>query len=671
MMSHSIARLLARPRFKALITIAWLAASTTAHAQEWYDHYERGMAALKRRQPILAAASFQRAAQRQPTPGQNMVTYGTNRIAEYYPYVRLAEALAMAGDVELARRALERSETSGKEPAAMRAVVVRMLEDAQRATPPPPSSTEPAPSAAVVPVPQPASSTPAPTPLPAPATASPLPAVVPALAPPPVAASSTPAPLAPQAAPTAETRVATSAPASRDPLPERTATPAKTEPDRGSIDVVTTPGNADVYLDDEFIGRSSGNGLLVRRDVPPGRHVIRAANVSGFDEARAPFDLGPGETRTIPVSLTARTAPETSPGAVALMVAGLVIACVLAIWAIRSRARSKAREAAFHMAPTVSSQPERATPAPVTPGGGAIATSLEPTRGIARDTFAESPTQPLGTDPAREGSQFGDYKLVRELGRGGMAVVFLAEKNGEHVALKRPLASYLAETEFLERFMREAEIGRTLNHPNIVHILDKGRIGAIPYFTMELVSGETLQALAKREGPLPARRAAQIVKQVAEALDYAHLKGVIHRDLKPSNIMILEGGVAKVMDYGIARSARFEGLTVTGAFLGTPEYVAPETAEGGTTDARSDLYALGVILYELVTGLRPFVGDTPFATLKKHCTEPPRPPSQVKNTPPAIEAIILKLLRKNPADRYPGAEELIIELNAYLDSGAT
>lgn len=671
MSQHGATRL----RSVAVFALALLLAPASALAQEWYDHYERGVAALKRRQPIVAAAAFQRAAQRQSTPGQNLVTYGTNRIAEYYPYVRLAEALAMAGDVELARRALERSEASGKEPAAMRAAVIRMLEEAQRAAAPtPPLTTSTPPPAASTPraEPPPSLATPAhqiaattPTPAAAPALAAPTATTVPTSATT-RRADVSPGPSIPTAirAAVAGAAIGGSTPA-RSPEALASIAPAA----RGAIEILTTPGNADVYLDDEFIGRSDSGGRLVRRDVTAGRHEVRAANVAGYAENRVTVDLAAGESKVAAVALAPQTesVPRWTRGVLALL--ALVGVGAIA-WLVRARSAAPADDA--------SSAPTRATPRPAaskpaTTSAGKtrrVDSADEPTRAAPRDTHSDAPTQALSTDPARVGSQFGDYKLVRELGRGGMAAVFLAEKNGEHVALKRPLAAYLAETEFLERFMREAEIGRTLNHPNIIHILDKGRIGAVPYFTMELVAGETLHALAKREGSLPARRAAQIVKQVAEALDYAHLKGVIHRDLKPSNIMILESGVAKVMDYGIARSARFEGLTVTGAFLGTPEYVAPETAEGGTTDARSDLYALGVIFYELVTGLRPFVGDTPFATLKKHCTEPPRPPSQVKNTPQAVEAVILKLLRKNPAERYPGAEELIIELNEYLDSAA-
>ena len=238
-------------------------------------------------------------------------------------------------------------------------------------------------------------------------------------------------------------------------------------------------------------------------------------------------------------------------------------------------------------------------------------------------------------------------------------------------ALKRPLPAFLEEPEFLERFLREAEIGRTLHHPNIVRILERGEVAGVPFFTMELVPGETLQALLQRVKALEPRPATQVVVQVAEALDYAHLKGVVHRDLKPSNVMVLPDGAVKVMDYGIARARRFEGLTVTGAFLGSPEYVAPETIEGRGTDARSDLYSLGVIFYETLAGRRPFVADTPFAILHKHLTEEPPPPSALRPGVPAeLDRIVLRLLSKTPGERYAAAEDLVLDLRDFLNRAA-
>jgi serine/threonine-protein kinase len=188
---------------------------------------------------------------------------------------------------------------------------------------------------------------------------------------------------------------------------------------------------------------------------------------------------------------------------------------------------------------------------------------------------------------------------------------------------------------------------------------------------MELVAGDTLLAFVQRQGALEPRRAAEIVAQVAEALDLAHGKGVVHRDLKPSNIMLLPDGSARVMDFGIARAQRFQTLTATSAFLGTPHYVAPEMIEGMGAEPRSDLYALGVVLFELLTGQRPFDADTPFGVLKKHCLEPAVAPSQLRpGVPPALDAIVLQLLRKDVAERLANAEALVIALRDFLNRAA-
>jgi serine/threonine-protein kinase len=188
---------------------------------------------------------------------------------------------------------------------------------------------------------------------------------------------------------------------------------------------------------------------------------------------------------------------------------------------------------------------------------------------------------------------------------------------------------------------------------------------------MELVAGETLVAFMRREGPAEPRFAATIVAQVAEALDLAHGKGVVHRDLKPSNIMLLPGGGARVMDFGIARAQRFDTLTATSAFLGTPHYVAPEMIEGRGAEPRSDLYALGIVLFELVTGQRPFDADTAFAILKKHCSEEPLAPSRLRpGVPPEIDAIVLQLLRKNVAERPASAEALVNALRDFINNAA-
>jgi predicted Ser/Thr protein kinase len=432
-------------------------------------------------------------------------------------------------------------------------------------------------------------------------------------------------------------------------------------PASASLVVVTQPTGVAVYVDDAPLGTTDPrSGRLVKGGLEPGRHRVRLSR-PGFDEIAEDVDVAEGVVVTFERTLPApRAGSPTTLGAVALIAAvGTGLGLVL-----RRRRRSAASPVA--VSPTPASVPRDATTTSrrtVMPG---------PTLSKDLETIA-TPTgrSGAGTQMTAAQSQFGEYHLLEPLGKGGMAVVFRAERRGQVCALKRPLTAFLEDPEFLERFLREAEIGRTLHHHNIIRIFERGEVDGVPYFTMELVEGETLQAHARRAGALEAREAAGIVAQVAEALDYAHLKGVIHRDLKPSNIMVLGDGTVKVMDYGIARARRFEGLTVTGAFLGTPDYVAPETAEGQGTDARSDLYSLGIVFYEILAGRRPFSADTPFATLRKHCTEPPPPLSSVKPGVPAeLETIVMRLLSKKPEDRYPGAEELLIALRDFLNRAA-
>jgi|CXWL01.1.fsa_nt_gi predicted Ser/Thr protein kinase len=630
-----------------------------AQAQEWYDLYEKGLNSLQKKQALIAAGFFERAIRRQPTPGENLLTYGTNRLSTYYPYLRLAEALAMAGDFDRARSALERSEASKREPAAQRMAVMKLL-TAQTAPPPAvvpappvaPTQMAPAPSAQEVAPPASTRATPALEPPPAPVvtpkagvseiatpaqttTLGPKPVVAPSARA--IAASPTPAPPAEGAG-----LVASSS-------PEATAS---------VLQLTTNPGGADVYLDGEFIGRSDASGRLVRRGVSPGSHEIRVGGVAGFLERRDVVQIaGATFERIVLLDRQAVTEVAAAGGlSPAILLGGISLILVLSIAGFKM-AKGRTEVASSASFRTQLAQTQLTANPPWTAG------TL--TRG------PDTPTATLSVAPATPtGSTFGDYEILEQLGKGGMAVVYRARRRGEEMALKRPLAAFVEQKEFVERFVREAEIGRTLNHPNIIRIFDKGRVGDMPYFTMELVDGETLHARARREGALGPDVACQLVKQVAEALDYSHLKGVIHRDLKPSNIMILKSGTVKVMDYGIARSTRLEALTATGAFLGTPEYVAPETAEGGRTDAQSDLYSLGVVFYEILTGVRPFTGDTPFATLKKICSDPPTPPSAVRNCPPELEAIVLRLLQKKPAARHASAEELLNDLKDYLNRAA-
>jgi serine/threonine-protein kinase len=230
------------------------------------------------------------------------------------------------------------------------------------------------------------------------------------------------------------------------------------------------------------------------------------------------------------------------------------------------------------------------------------------------------------------GSTLGNYQITEELGRGGMAVVYRAYQPSlnRHVAIKVLPPQLSFDPQFVERFQREARAAARLRHPNIVVIHDVGEQDGNYYIVMEYLEGRTLNQLIEQEGPLSPQRAAHIIDQVAAALDYAHQQGVVHRDVKPANIFVGKDDRVTLTDFGIAKAATdAEQLTRTGMLMGTPEYMAPEQAEGSNVDHRTDLYSLGIVLYQMLVGRVPFRGTTPHATLHAVIYEPPPAPHQI------------------------------------------
>jgi beta-lactam-binding protein with PASTA domain/tRNA A-37 threonylcarbamoyl transferase component Bud32 len=257
------------------------------------------------------------------------------------------------------------------------------------------------------------------------------------------------------------------------------------------------------------------------------------------------------------------------------------------------------------------------------------------------------------------------YEIQREIAQGGMAEVYLARDRmlERNVALKALFPEYAREPSFVERFRREAQAAANLNHPNIVSIYDWGQETGTYFIVMELVEGQSVRDLLRSQGAIDPQRAADIGAEIASALAYAHRQGVVHRDVKPGNVLLTPLGDVKVTDFGIARAGAGDGLTQTGSVMGTATYFSPEQAQGLAVDGRSDVYSLGVVLYEMVTGVAPFTGDSPVAVAYKHVRERPVPPSQ-RNTsvPPELETIILTAMAKNPADRYQSAEDMRADL---------
>ena len=258
----------------------------------------------------------------------------------------------------------------------------------------------------------------------------------------------------------------------------------------------------------------------------------------------------------------------------------------------------------------------------------------------------------------------GRYLVISRLGSGGMADVYLARDQllGREVAVKVLHHHFAEDHEFVERFRREASSAAGLSHPNIVGIFDRGEWNGTYYIAMEYVAGRSLKAIVREGGALAPAEAIEIVVQILRAARFAHKRGVIHRDLKPHNVILDEEGRARVTDFGIARAGASD-MTLTGSIMGTAQYLSPEQAQGYPVSATSDLYSVGVILYELLTGAVPFEGETAVAIAYKQVAAEPRPPSELRpGLPPSLDAAVMRALAKDPSSRYADADEFIAVL---------
>lgn len=282
------------------------------------------------------------------------------------------------------------------------------------------------------------------------------------------------------------------------------------------------------------------------------------------------------------------------------------------------------------------------------------------------DSPAQAPSDDAG-GPLR----FRRYEVIRELGRGAMGTVYLARDTVGHrnVAVKTLKPEGVDEPDVAlmkERFFREAGSVRQLAHPAVVKVYDSGEERGTAFFAMELLDGITLRELCAKRGHLTIKRALEIAACVADALAYAHSKNVVHRDIKPENIMILSNGDVKITDFGVAKLLDVS-QTQSGVVLGTPNYMSPEQLTGGKVDGRSDLFSLGVVLYELLTGVRPFQARNIAEMLRLHESHTPAPPSTIRpDIPEAVDAIALRALQRNPAERYQQGEQMAKDLRTAM-----
>ncbi|MFZ2054648.1 MAG: serine/threonine-protein kinase [Candidatus Aminicenantales bacterium] len=284
-----------------------------------------------------------------------------------------------------------------------------------------------------------------------------------------------------------------------------------------------------------------------------------------------------------------------------------------------------------------------------------------------------SVTQTLETSVGRLeiGCCFAErYKILEELGKGGMGEVYRArdEKLDEEIALKVLKPEIAADKQTIERFKNELKFSRKIAHRHVCKMYDLNEEGETPFITMEYVKGKNLKSLIGEKAGLKEREVIEMAKQVCEGLAEAHELGVVHRDLKPQNIMIDEKGNAKIMDFGIARSLEAPGVTKAGVMIGTPDYISPEQAEGSPADHRSDIYSLGIILYEMAAGCIPFKGDTAFSLALKHKNQLPQDPRKVNaRISEKLSRLILICMEKNRERRYQNTKELLADLRNIED----
>jgi TolB-like protein/predicted Ser/Thr protein kinase len=292
---------------------------------------------------------------------------------------------------------------------------------------------------------------------------------------------------------------------------------------------------------------------------------------------------------------------------------------------------------------------------------GECGTQLPESKDIEVTETIEVPKEEL-----TRGTTFaGRYEIIEELGKGGMGRVYRVEdtKLEQEIALKLIKPEIAKDKKTIERFRNELKLARNIRHKNVCGMFDLGEIEGAHFITMEYVRGEDLRSLIRRIGQLPIGKSISITNQICEGLAEAHRQGVVHRDLKSNNIMIDKEGNVRIMDFGIARSLETKGITGAGVMIGTPEYMSPEQVEGKEVDQRSDIYSLGVILYEMVTGRVPFEGDTPFTIGMKHKGETPKNPKEFNNQiPDDLSCVILRCLEKDKEKRCQSADEVRSEL---------
>jgi len=431
----------------------------------------------------------------------------------------------------------------------------------------------------------------------------------------------------------------------------------------GSLYITSKPSGATVYLDDTQMGETP----LVINAIPIGSHKLRL-ELEGHEKVEQIIGIKSGHTIRIPVALARAGRTSMMPIEVispplrellsefinpwVVILVGLIFTGIIITALI------------------IKAIPTRKHPTPVARTAQRVA---RPTKVRIPSKRLKIPT-PVKGITLKKTAVLGNYRILEKIAGGGMATIYTAShaKNGETAVVKVPYDQFQNDHRFVERFRREAELGQKLLHDNIIRIYEYGTSKeGLTYIAMEYLPGIDLRGYLDTHGKMPLKEAVRTVAQVCRALGYAHSKGVIHRDIKPENIMLPDkrGKNNKVvlMDFGVAHAAYLGTVGTRSTYLGTPYYMSPDQISRRQVDGRSDLYSLGVVFFEMLTGQRPFADADPLKVLIKHReSSPPKPRSINRKIPPALERIVLKMLVKRPADRYKSAEALLAALKRYM-----
>jgi tRNA A-37 threonylcarbamoyl transferase component Bud32 len=428
----------------------------------------------------------------------------------------------------------------------------------------------------------------------------------------------------------------------------------------GSLYISSRPPGAAVYLDEARIGETN----TVINAIPVGSHKLRL-ELAGYEKIEQMISVQAGHTTRIPnVLVRMRGTPVMKGEGIALPLPELLTEFVNP-WVIMLVVLLLAGLVILAMI-------MRAIPARISRAPHALPMTRKPARAKALSKPVRI-SHPVRGIALRKAAVLGNYRIVEKIASGGMATIYKAihAKNGGLAVLKVPYDQFQNDRRFVERFRREAQLGQKLLHENIIRLFEYGtsQDGQI-YIAMEYLPGIDLRVYLDRYGKMPVKEAVRTVIQVCRALSYAHQKGIVHRDIKPENIMIPDKrskGRVVLMDFGVAHAAYLGTVGTRSSYLGTPYYMSPDQISRRQVDGRSDIYSLGVVFYELLTGKRPFDDADPLKVLIKHReSAPPRLRSLNPKIPLGLERIALKMLAKRPADRYKSVEALLTALKRYI-----